>query len=127
MAVQTVIKLRRDTAANWTSVNPTLSAGEMGFETDTKKIKVGNGTSTWTVLTYASSAGTIVSATAPTTGLVEGLMWFNSTEAKTYIYYSSTWVELSPAIAGPEGPQGIQGPAGVDGEASFSSFLLMGA
>lgn len=35
MAVQTIIQHRRDTAANWTSTNPTLSAGEMGFETDT--------------------------------------------------------------------------------------------
>ena len=123
MPVQTVIQLRTSAAATWTSVNPTLAVGEVGFESDTNKLKIGNGTSAWTALDYASGAatGTIVSATAPTEDLVEGMMWFNSTEAKTYIYYSSAWVELSPAIAGPTGP------AGPAGEANFSSFLLMGA
>jgi len=43
---------RRDTAANWTSTNPTLAAGEMGLETDTYKFKVGNGSSAWTALPY---------------------------------------------------------------------------
>ena len=48
------IQLRRDTAANWTSVNPTLRAGEIGIETDTLKFKIGNG-STWTATTsYAN-------------------------------------------------------------------------
>jgi hypothetical protein len=45
MAVR--IQLRRDTAANWIANNPVLRAGEFGVETDTLKIKVGNGTSTW--------------------------------------------------------------------------------
>ena len=49
------IQLRRDTAANWTSSNPVLRAGEVGIETDTLKFKVGNGTSTWTQITaYAN-------------------------------------------------------------------------
>lgn len=47
-------KLRRDTAANWTSVNPTLADGEPGFERDTGRLKIGNGSSTWSALTYAS-------------------------------------------------------------------------
>ena len=34
---------RRDTAANWAANNPTLSAGEIGVESDTNKFKVGNG------------------------------------------------------------------------------------
>lgn len=38
---------RRDTAANWTSNNPTLSAGEIGVETDTGKFKVGDGATAW--------------------------------------------------------------------------------
>lgn len=48
------IQLRRDTAANWTSVNPTLGQGEYGYETDTKKHKIGDGTTTWASLAYAS-------------------------------------------------------------------------
>jgi hypothetical protein len=49
------IQLRRDTAANWTSANPILASGELGLETDTGKMKVGNGTNTWTGLAYQSS------------------------------------------------------------------------
>ena len=37
------IQIRRDTASNWTSSNPTLSQGEQGYETDTGKLKIGNG------------------------------------------------------------------------------------
>lgn len=46
------IQIRRDTAANWSSANTTLAAGEFGFETDTNKIKVGNGSTAWTPLGY---------------------------------------------------------------------------
>ena len=43
---------RRDTAANWTSANPTLLAGEIGIESDTNKIKIGDGSTAWTSLAY---------------------------------------------------------------------------
>jgi hypothetical protein len=46
------IKLRRDTAANWLSVNPVLATGEPGLETDTRKVKYGNGVDTWSALQY---------------------------------------------------------------------------
>ncbi len=60
MPAQTVIKLRRGTAAQWTSANPVLAAGEIGLETDTLRTKYGNGTSTWTALSYsvADASGT---------------------------------------------------------------------
>jgi hypothetical protein len=47
-----LIQLRRDTAANWTSANPTLSQGEQGYETDTGKMKIGDGSTAWTSLAY---------------------------------------------------------------------------
>ena len=50
------IQVRRDTAANWTSVNPTLAAGEIGFETNTNKFKFGTGSTAWTSLPYAAAA-----------------------------------------------------------------------
>ena len=50
----TRIKLRRDTAANWTENNPILAAGEPGLETDTGKTKYGDGTTAWTSLGYAT-------------------------------------------------------------------------
>ena len=48
-----LMKQRYDTAANWTAQNPTLLAGEIGIESDTKKWKVGTGATTWTSLVYA--------------------------------------------------------------------------
>ena len=50
MAVQ--IQLRNDTAANWTSADPTLAAGEIGVETDTSLLKIGDGVTAWTSLGY---------------------------------------------------------------------------
>jgi hypothetical protein len=50
------LQLRRDSAADWTSNNPTLSEGEIGYETDTGKVKIGDGSTTWTSLDYLDSA-----------------------------------------------------------------------
>jgi hypothetical protein len=60
MPAQTVIKLRRGTASQWTTANPVLAAGEIGLETDTLRTKYGNGSSTWTALSYsvADASGT---------------------------------------------------------------------
>lgn len=53
----TQIKLRRDTSANFTSKNPVLGAGEPAYETDTKKLKIGDGTTAYNTLAYFSSGG----------------------------------------------------------------------
>ena len=46
------IQFRRDTASNWTSNNPTLSDGEFAIESDTRKYKIGDGSTVWTSLAY---------------------------------------------------------------------------
>ena len=56
------ILLRRDTAANWTSGNAVLASGEIGYETNTGKFKIGNGSTAWNSLGY-SIASNISSAT----------------------------------------------------------------
>lgn len=48
----TRIRLRRDTAANWSGNNPTLALGEAGYETDTRLLKVGDNISDWSELGY---------------------------------------------------------------------------
>lgn len=48
----TRLQIRRDAAANWTSTNPTLAQGEFGYETDTGKMKVGDGLTPWLTLSY---------------------------------------------------------------------------
>lgn len=76
MPAQTVLKIRRGTAAQWTSAAPVLAAGEMGYETDTRKLKVGDGTTAWASLDYtidglaaditAASLGALTSETTTT-------------------------------------------------------------
>lgn len=46
------IQLRRDTTANWTTADPTLSQGEIGLDLTTGNIKIGNGITPWTELDY---------------------------------------------------------------------------
>lgn len=59
MAVVTAIQIRRGTAAQWTSANPTLSSGEWGFESDTNKAKIGDGSTAWTSLSYFGGTGDV--------------------------------------------------------------------
>ena len=59
MAVVTQIQVRRGTAAQWTSANPTLSAGEWGFESDTNKAKIGTGSTAWNSLSYFGGSGDV--------------------------------------------------------------------
>jgi hypothetical protein len=51
---------RRGTASQWTSANPVLGSGEIGFETDTSKFKIGDGTSTWSNLTYFANLNQVL-------------------------------------------------------------------
>lgn len=50
------IQIRRDIAANWTSANPILAQGEMGLETNTLKVKFGDGVTAWNSLAYFGNA-----------------------------------------------------------------------
>lgn len=48
------IQLRRDLSSKWASANPVLGSGEPGFEEDTNKFKIGNGSARWLDLEYFS-------------------------------------------------------------------------
>jgi Major tropism determinant N-terminal domain len=65
------IQLRHDTAANWTSADPTLAQGEAGYETDTGKLKIGDGSTAWTSLAYFEGSN-VTSVTAADTSIVIG-------------------------------------------------------
>lgn len=49
-------RIRRDTAANWAAVNPILALGEPGLETDTRRVKYGDGVRAWVDLGYSTAA-----------------------------------------------------------------------
>ena len=85
------IQLRRDTAANWTSSNPTLASGEIGLETDTDQFKVGDGTTAWASLGYGGIQGP------------QGIQGIQGIQGET-------------GPTGPQGEQGIQGIQGIQGE-----------
>lgn len=50
--LQTRFVLKNDTEALWISNNPVLMKGEIGIANDVNKIKIGDGTKTWTELSY---------------------------------------------------------------------------
>jgi hypothetical protein len=52
MTTYTRFKLRNDTAADWTAADPVLLLGEIGVETDTRRYKIGDGTTAWSGLSY---------------------------------------------------------------------------
>lgn len=63
------VRLRRDLASQWTSVNPVLQDGEAGYETDLRGLKIGNGTSHWVSLPYFGGGGGGSVASADFSGL----------------------------------------------------------
>jgi hypothetical protein len=83
----TKIQVRRDTSANWTSLNPTLSSGEIGYETNTGKFKIGNGSTLWSSLDYfldsSDLSGYLTAASASTTYLTQ------ASASTTYLTQSS--------------------------------------
>ena len=48
------IKLKRGNASDWTSQNIVLASGEPGYELDTGQLKIGDGSTAWNSLSYAS-------------------------------------------------------------------------
>jgi Major tropism determinant N-terminal domain len=63
MAVITQIQFRRGTAAQWSSTNPILSSGELGYETDTGNFKIGNGSTAWNSLSVLNGITASTTAT----------------------------------------------------------------
>lgn len=95
----TTIQARRDTAANWTSSNPTLAAGEIGWESNTNKMKWGDGTTAWTSLGYFTTGFVpqvlykigipfilVSSASMGNNGALTSVAGLNTTYASAYIY-----------------------------------------
>ena len=64
---------RRGTQAQWSAANPILAAGEIGFETDTSKFKMGNGSSTWSALQYFANAAELAAIVDGAPGLLNTL------------------------------------------------------
>jgi hypothetical protein len=98
MAVQ--IQMRRDTASNWETNDPTLAAGEWGLETDTLKFKIGTGSATWDNLAYSSLPSNVLALTGGTmTGAIATNSTFDGVDVGARdIILSSTTVTAGAAL-----------------------------
>ena len=105
------VQLRHDTAANWQAANPTLLSGEFAYETDTGRLKIGNGSSSWSALPYFTAGGTGPTGPLGTgpTGRTGPTGW----TGPTGVPGSAT----NTGATGPTGPTGWTGPTGVPGSA----------
>jgi len=110
MAVQ--IQYRRGSTADWATVNPVLAIGEPGYETDTGKFKVGNGTTAWNALPY-SSGPTGPTGTTGATGATGPTGAVGATGPTGAVGATGPTGEQGPT--GPQGIQGIQGVQGIQG------------
>jgi hypothetical protein len=83
-----------------TSLPSAGAAGDLFFKSDESKIYVHDGT-TWVIAqgSGGGGGGVVVSDTAPANP-DEGTYWFDSTTAKSYIYYDSFWVEVGDNSGG---------------------------
>lgn len=94
------IQLRRGTAAEWTTANPVLAAGEIGVESDTLAYKLGDGATAWASLGYREIGGSFQSV------LLEA---FSTTEpsipasGNMLLYGKNTAGRMLPKFVGPSG------------------------
>jgi hypothetical protein len=93
MARGVYYQLRRDTAANWASVNPILGAGEPGWESDTGLLKVGDGSSIYTSLPYLPCSAIVPLSVAPSSP-VAGQIYHNTGDHHFYGWDGSAWKQL---------------------------------
>jgi len=120
------IQLRKGLASAWTNTNPVLLSGEPGYESDTGKLKIGDGFSRWNVLPYFGGGGGISSIQIEYQGTPIGSTGY------TTLNFVGTGVTIAGGTGptatititggvgstGPTGPQGqigLQGPTGGKG------------
>ncbi len=85
--------IRNNTAANWTTNNPVLLAGEIGIEKDTRKFKFGDGVTAWNALSYASANPAVLRTSNPGTtdsSYDVGVVWINTTSKKGFLLTDNT-------------------------------------
>jgi hypothetical protein len=130
----TIIQVRRDTAANWTSNNPILATGELGFETDTGLFKIGRNDTAWTSLDYAQVAGPAgpegaVGLTGPAGE--NGYNGMNGAPGDNGLSAYEIWLNLGnggseqdfiDSLAGEDGVAGVDGLNGANGAAGAAGL-----
>lgn len=126
------IQLKRGTAAQWTTQNPILADGEIGFEKDTGKFKFGNGVGTWTALSYftsgggGSSVGGAVSITVG--GLLRGAFEWSETVAATGLVVGNrVHLQLATVADSAENDPELLNVESLTGACAANDFLTVNA
>lgn len=113
----TTIKHRRDTSAHWALYNPILDESEIGYDLDTKRFKIGDGSTPWLGLPYFY-AGIQMGPQGPQGPIgpegPQGVQGLQGTQGLTGPE-GPEGPQGPQGIQGPEGPQGIQGEQGIQG------------
>ena len=113
---------RRGTAAQWTAANPILAAGEIGFETDTNKFKIGNGATAWNALDYFANNAALTALLDGAPGTLDTLGELADAINNDPNFFSSISDQIADAIAGAEVDQAALAGAGIDWNAAESRF-----
>lgn len=91
------IQMRRGIASAWTSSNPIPFSGELCYETDTNKVKFGDGVTAWTSLPYFNGAAGITRSIIASAVSVTGL----ATAGVDFVYLMSGTSNFTlPSAAG---------------------------
>ena len=130
-------QLRNSTKLEWDELNPTLAAGEPGIETDTGKVKFGNGVDSWSTLSYYSSVN--FSEYSQPNSLITNSTWLigGNDKGSATVFSSGDadkWDVLNSGYGGSSGPlggafvytlvwTGVEWLAGGDGGGSNSIAL----
>ena len=101
------LRLRRDTSSGWASSNPILALGEPGLETDTNKLKFGDGITVWTSLSYFGGGGS---------NLLASLSDYPATSDLRYARASTTVQNTRQVVAG----TGLTGGGALTADRSFA-------
>lgn len=116
--LKTKILLRNDLATAWTTANPVLLRGEIGIEIDTNKFKIGDGTKTWSALSYVGTQVVVTGEGEVITGasvgadgtltLTKGKLYLDD----VYLENSLTYTAAIGVLDKPAGGSGTVGKAG---------------
>lgn len=93
-----LIRLRRDTAAAWAAVNPTLVAGEPGIDATAGALKLGDGVTPWAGLADIVTAGLAAAYPAGVAPASLGANVSNGAPAPLCYLEPGGWVDLEGQI-----------------------------
>ena len=123
-----MIQIRRDTAANWTAANPILAQGELGAETDTSKIKIGDGSAVWSALSYLIDAGGYITASSTNTltnKTITNIVFDGSLTEEVFALGTTGSLALDPANGSIQTCALTGAPTFTDSLAAGQSIVLM--